>query len=120
MEPCGACAEHAVGSGLMSIDFEQSFAPLRSFSIVVLCGVAATAGCEVSTDEVAFFRLGGAEVGGDFGGIWNTDVGERKRIIAIDVDGRTVTVVVGSPYEDVEQFWSLSGPSLQTLRFTSD
>jgi hypothetical protein len=30
----------------MSIDFEQSFAPLRSFSIVVLCGVAATAGCD--------------------------------------------------------------------------
>lgn len=90
----------------------------RAVDISVL--EAATAGCEVSTDEVAFFRLGGAEVGGDFGGIWNTDVGERKRIIAIDVDGRTVTVVVGSPYEDVEQFWSLSGPSLQTLRFTSD
>lgn len=94
--------------------------PYLGRSVDILVREDATGACEVRTDDAAFFRLGGRDVGVDFGGIWGTVIGERKRVIAIDVDGRTVTVVVGSPFEDVERFWSLSEPSLQTLRFDGD
>jgi hypothetical protein len=80
----------------------------------------ATAECNTRTDDATFFRLGGRDAESSFGATWTTSIGERKRVIAIDVNGRTVTVVVGSPFEDVESFWSLSEPSLQTLRFTGD
>jgi class 3 adenylate cyclase len=90
----------------------------RSVDLLVLEN--ASAECDVRTDEVTFFRLGGSDVAAGFGATWGTVIGERKRVIAIDVNGRTVTVVVGSPFEDVERFWALSEPALQTLRFSGD
>ena len=94
--------------------------PYLGRSVDVFVPDGATDLCETRTDQVTFFRLGGRDVGVAFGGTWNTVIGERKRVIAIDVNGRTVTVVVGSPFEDVERFWSLSEPALQTLRFSGD
>ena len=94
--------------------------PYLGRSVDVLVRDDATADCEARTDEVTFFRLGGRDMGMEFGSTWGTVIGERKRVIAIDVDGETVTVVVGSPYPDVERFWSLSEPALQTLRFSGD
>ena len=91
--------------------------PYLGRSVDVLVRENGAAECEVRTDQVTFFRLGGRDVGQEFGATWGTEIGERKRIIAVDVDGRTVTVVVGSPFEDVERFWSLSEPLLQTLQF---
>jgi hypothetical protein len=38
--------------------------------------------------------------------------------VAIDVDGRTVTLVIGSPYSDVAQLWALGEPLLQPIQFT--
>ena len=94
--------------------------PYLGRSVDVFVPDGATDECDTRTDQVTFFRLGGRDVGVEFGGTWNTVIGERKRVIAIDVNGRTVTVVVGSPFEDVERFWSLSEPALQTLRFSGD
>ena len=62
------------------------------------------------------FRLG-SEAGFNFGGTWNAVVGERKRVITIDADGRAVTVITGSPFPDVEDLWELSGPLLRTIKF---
>jgi hypothetical protein len=64
------------------------------------------------------FRLGDPAGGTAWGAAYEADVGERKLIVAVDVDGRTVTFVIGSPYPDVEQLWSLAGPVIQSIKFT--
>lgn len=66
---------------------------------------------------VVLFQLGGTQT--DFGQSWGADNTERKRVIAIDVDGRTVTLAIGRPGddEDIEAFWRLAEPLLQTIRF---
>jgi class 3 adenylate cyclase len=63
-----------------------------------------------------FFRLG-SPMSAEFGRTWTAEVGERKRVIAIDVDGRTVTLIAGSPYDDVAQLWAEAEVLLQTITF---
>ena len=75
--------------------------------------------CHGVLRPVNMFRLGEPEIVGDaFGALWGAEPGERKLFVAIDVHGRTVTLVIGSPFEDVEAFWRLSAPLLQTIEFT--
>jgi class 3 adenylate cyclase len=74
--------------------------------------------CAEDPGSRAFFRLGSPEERDPFGSLWTLEVGERKRVISIDVGGRTVTLVIGSPFDDVEQFWQLAAPKLQTIEFT--
>jgi class 3 adenylate cyclase len=62
------------------------------------------------------FELGLARRTDLFGSYWGSWVGERKRVIAIDVAGQTVTLVSGGP-TDVESFWRLTEPLLQTIEF---
>jgi hypothetical protein len=62
------------------------------------------------------FQLGLASRTDPFGAYWGSWVGERKRVIAIDVAGQTVTLVSGGP-TDVESFWRLTEPLLQTIEF---
>jgi class 3 adenylate cyclase len=64
------------------------------------------------------FRLGDPTGGSGWGAAYEIDVGERKRVVAVDVDGRTVTFVMGSPAPDVEEFWSLAAPLTQSIHFT--
>jgi len=52
-----------------------------------------------------------------WGAAYEADVGERKRVVAVDVDGRTVTFVIGSPYPDVEGLWDLAAPLIQSIKF---
>lgn len=63
-----------------------------------------------------FFRLGNAS-SVTFGRTWTAEIGERKRVIAIDVNGRTVTLIAGSPYEDVVQLWAEAEVVLQSITF---
>jgi class 3 adenylate cyclase len=70
-----------------------------------------------SLKHAALFRLGDPSGGSAWGAAYQIDVGERKRVVAVDVDGRTVTFVMGSPLPDVEQFWNLAGPLVQSIQF---
>ena len=64
------------------------------------------------------FRLGDPTGGTAWGAAYEADVGERKRVVALDVDGRTVTFVIGSPFPDVERLWNLTGTLIQSIKFT--
>ncbi len=64
-----------------------------------------------------FFRLGAAEAGSEYGQVWGAEVHERKRFIALDVDGRTVTFVIGSDLPGVEDLWKIATPLIQTVEF---
>jgi len=64
------------------------------------------------------FRLGDPTGGTAWGAAYEADVGERKRVVALDVDGRTVTFVIGSPFRDVESLWNLAGTLIQSIKFT--
>ena len=90
----------------------------RSVDITVLSSDRWT--CPATDDKSAamMFRLGSPSSTVGFGLGWGADVGERKRVVAIDVDGRTVTLVIGSPYDDVAQLWTLAEPLLQSIQFT--
>ena len=90
----------------------------RSVDITVLSNDRWT--CPATDDKSAamMFRLGSASSRG-FGAGWGADVGEKKRVVAIDVDGRTVTLVIGSPYSDVAQLWAIGEPLLQSIHFTA-
>src|SRR5688500_16706525 len=68
-------------------------------------------------EHATFFRLG--PVGGE-GSFWGAELGERKRMIAIDVEGKTVTFVIGSPFDDVELLWAVTEPRLQDVRFLNE
>ena len=76
--------------------------------------------CPATDDKngASMFRLGSPSSTEQFGSVWGAEVGERKRVVAIDVEGRTVTLVIGSPYPDVAQLWTLGEPLLQTIEFT--
>lgn len=75
------------------------------------------AACRSGGGAPTFFRLGAPDARDNFGYV-TAEIGERKRVIAIDVDGRTVTLLLGSPDATVEQFWELAEPRIQTIRFT--
>jgi class 3 adenylate cyclase len=68
--------------------------------------------------QAYLFRLGDPAGGTAWGAAYEADIGERKRVVAVDVDGRTVTFVIGSPLPDVEQLWNLAGPLIQSIEFT--
>jgi class 3 adenylate cyclase len=68
-------------------------------------------------EAVHLFRLGEPPRGGEFGETLEAAVGERWRIIAVDADGRTIMVAIGSPYDDVATLWTLTEPLIQTLEF---
>jgi hypothetical protein len=76
--------------------------------------------CGADLGELSFFRLGRAGNEGGFGQVWTAEVGERKRVIAIEVNGRTVTLVAGSPFADVEQFWIEAESVLQSIAFAAE
>ena len=76
--------------------------------------------CGHDYGALTFFRLGGSGSGRGFGELWTAEVGERKRIVAIDVNGRTVTLISGSPYSGVEQLWRKADIVLQSINFDSD
>jgi class 3 adenylate cyclase len=63
------------------------------------------------------FRLGDPTGGADWGSAYEIDLGERKRVVAIDVDGRTVTILMGSPFPDVNALWDLTDQVIQSIDF---
>jgi class 3 adenylate cyclase len=63
------------------------------------------------------FRLGDPSVGAEWGSAYEIDVGERKRVVAIDVGGRTVTILTGSSFPDVKALWGLTDQVIQSIDF---
>jgi class 3 adenylate cyclase len=53
----------------------------------------------------------------DFGATWGLDVGWPRRMIALDVDGRTVLIAVGSHEDEFTTVLTQVDPVIQTLRF---
>jgi hypothetical protein len=89
----------------------------RSVDIEVPSADRWTCAGEPETGRANMFRLGGAsDSEGPFGSWWWGDSGERYRMIAIEVQGRTVIFAVGRE-ADGEEFWQLSDPLLQTIDF---
>ena len=74
-------------------------------------------GCSTSVSDSYPFRLGDPTGGADWGAAYEIDVGERKRVVAIDVGGRTVTILMGSPFPDVNAFWGLTDQVIQSIEF---
>ena len=64
------------------------------------------------------FRLGDPTGGSDWGSAYEIDIGERKRVVAIDVGGRTVTILMGSPFPDVNALWGLTDQVIQSIEFS--
>jgi class 3 adenylate cyclase len=62
------------------------------------------------------FRLGVV----DFRRSWGAEIGERRRMVVLDVERRTVAMSLGSSFPDVEKLWYLYSPRLQTIRFDAD
>ncbi len=73
--------------------------------------------CPEGRREIAYlFRLG-ERPGSGFGEYLEAGVGDRWRIIAVDADGRTIMVAIGSPFDNVTSLWTLTDPQIQTLEF---
>jgi hypothetical protein len=66
----------------------------------------------IGNETPSMFRLGSPNADESFGALYNAEPGERKQVVAIDVGGRTVTLVIGSPFADVDG----SGRSLPILQ----
>ena len=73
--------------------------PGRAVPVTVLPGDRWTCDGRPGSEVAQFFRLGG---GAGAGRLYGAEIGEQKFVVAIDVGGRTVTLVSGSPFEDVE------------------
>jgi class 3 adenylate cyclase len=91
--------------------------PYQGRAVDIKVVVPKTWGCS-DLKAAYLFRLGDPTGGTAWGAAYEADVGERKRVVALDVDGRTVTVVTGSPYPDVERLWNLAGTAIQSIKFT--
>jgi len=74
--------------------------------------------CAGSVGNSYPFRLGDPTGGAEWGSAYEIDLGERKRVVAIDVDGRTVTILMGSPFPDVDALWALTDQVIQSIDFT--